>query len=98
MIAVTERTRSRAQVYGIEIDRYLAQSRERSPIEFAHPAKTDQAVQQSVDENSEREAVIDRRALEAKALQHAMGKADLDAIRNETGKFERQYRLILLGD
>jgi conjugative relaxase-like TrwC/TraI family protein len=90
--------RSRAQVYGIEIDRYLAQSRERSPIEFAHPAKTDQAVQQSVDENSEREAVIDRRALEAKALQHAMGKADLDAIRNETGKFERQYRLILLGD
>ena len=90
--------RSRAQVYGIDIERHLAQSRERGPIQFGHTAKADEAVRQSVDENSEREAVIDRRALEAKALQHAMGNGDLAAIRTETRKFERQRRLISIGD
>jgi conjugative relaxase-like TrwC/TraI family protein len=88
--------RSRAQVYGIETDRYLAQSRQRVGIELPYPPKIEEAVRQSLAENSDREAVIDRRALEAKALQHAMGKADLDAIRNETQSLERQRRLISL--
>ncbi len=89
---------SRAQAYGIEVALHLAQSRERSPIQLGHTAKAEEAIRQSIDENSEREAVIDRRALEAKALQHAMGKADLDAIRNEARKFEGQGRLISTGD
>lgn len=90
--------RSRSQIYGIEIDRHLAQSRERGPIPFGHIEKAQEAVRQSIAENSEREAVIDRRALEARALQHAMGKADIDAIRGETRRVERQLSLISVGD
>src|SRR5438445_3175451 len=51
---------SRAQAYGIEVDLHLAQSRERGPIHFGHAAKAEEAIRQSIDENSEREAVIDR--------------------------------------
>ena len=33
-------------------------------IQFRHPEKAEEAIRQSIDENIEREAVIDRRALE----------------------------------
>jgi conjugative relaxase-like TrwC/TraI family protein len=66
--------RSRAQEYGIQVEHYLLQSCERGSIQFLYPEKAEAAVRQSINENIEREAVIDRRALEAKALQHAMGK------------------------
>ena len=46
---------------------------------------------------TEREAVIDRRALEATALQHAMGHADLDGIRREIAADERRHILIRAG-
>jgi len=88
--------RSRAQSYGIEVGHLLAQSRERGL--FHYPAMAEEAVRQSIAENSEREAVIDRRALEAKALQHAMGKTDLDAVRRESRRVEREHRLISVGD
>ena len=87
--------RSRALQYGIEVERLLSQSRERGPIQFRHPEKAGEAIRQSIDENSEREAVIDRRALEAKALQHAMGKADLDRIRARVERFSENGQLIV---
>jgi conjugative relaxase-like TrwC/TraI family protein len=90
--------RSRAQEYGIQVERYLSQSRERGPIQFRYPEKAEEAIRQSIDENSEREAVIDRRALEAKALQHAMGQADLHRIRAESERFRQNGRLIVAGD
>ena len=90
--------RSRAQEYGIEVERHLSQSRERGPIQFRHPEKAGEAIRQSIDENIEREAVIDRRALEAKALQHAMGQADLHRIRAESERFQQDGRLIVAGD
>jgi conjugative relaxase-like TrwC/TraI family protein len=90
--------RSRAQEYGIEIERHLSQSYERGPIQFRHPEKAGEAMGQSIDENIEREAVIDRRALEAKALQHAMGQTDLHRIRAESERFQQNGRLILAGD
>src|SRR5580698_4359947 len=46
---------------------------------------------------TEREAVIDRRALEAAALQHAMGCADLDGVRKEIAADERRHILIRAG-
>ena len=82
--------RSRAQQYGIEVERHLSQSRERGPLQHRHPEKAEEAVRHSIDENIEREAVIDRRALEAKALQHAMGSVELDQIRVESQRFERE--------
>jgi conjugative relaxase-like TrwC/TraI family protein len=46
---------------------------------------------------TERAAVIDRRALEATALQHAMGHADLDGIRREIAADERRHILVRAG-
>src|SRR5229473_403340 len=48
--------------------------------------------------NGVREAVIDRRALEARALQHAMGQTDLHLIRIESERFRQDGRLIVAGD
>jgi hypothetical protein len=96
--ALKEEWRSRAQEYGIQIERYVAQSRERGPIQFRYPEKAEEAMRQSIDENSEREAVIDRHALEAKALQHAMGKADLHRVRFESERLQQDGRLIPAGD
>ena len=90
--------RSRALQYGIEVERLFSQSRDRRPIQFRHPEKAGEAIRQSIDENSEREAVIDRRALEAKALQHAMGQADLHRIRVESERFQQNGRLVVAGD
>jgi hypothetical protein len=90
--------RSRAQEYGIQVEHYLLQSRERGSIQFLYPEKAAAAVRQSIDENIEREAVIDRRALEAKALQHAMGQADLHQVRVESECFHQDGRLIVAGD
>ena len=46
---------------------------------------------------TEREAVIDRRALESAALQHAMGHADLDGIRRAVAEAEQRHALIRAG-
>jgi AAA domain len=75
----------------------LSQSREHGPIQFRHPEKAREAIRQSIDENGEREAIIDRRALEAKALQHAMGSVELDQIRTESERFHQDGRLIVAG-
>ena len=96
--SLKEEWRSRAQQYGIGVERLLSRSRERGPIQFRHPEKAVEAVCQSIDENSEREAIIDRRALEAKALQHMMGQADLHRMRVESERFQQNGRLIVAGD
>ena len=90
--------RSRALQYGIEVERLLSQSHERGPIQFRYPEKAGEAIRQSINENSEREAVVDRRALEAKALQHAMGQAGLHRIRLESERFQQNGRLIVASD
>jgi conjugative relaxase-like TrwC/TraI family protein len=90
--------RSRAQEYDIQVERYFSQSRHRGPIEFRDLRKAEQAVHQSIDENIDREAVVDRRALEAKALQQAMGQTDLSRIRIESERFQQDGRLIVAGE
>ncbi|MBF6558759.1 MAG: relaxase domain-containing protein [Candidatus Binataceae bacterium] len=76
-------------------------------IQLAHPSGYVQSVsaqrsvadalEYSVAHNTEREAVIDRRALEATALQHAMGKADLEQVRRVADAWERDNKLIRIG-
>ena len=90
--------RSRAQEYGIQVEHYLLQSRERGSIQFLYPERAESAVRHSIDDNIEREAVIDRRALEWRALQHGMGQADLHSIRAESERFQESGRLIVAGD
>jgi conjugative relaxase-like TrwC/TraI family protein len=89
--------RSRAQEYGITFERYLSQSSELVMI-HRDLNKAEEAVRQSIAENGEREAVIDRRALEARALQHGMGSIQLDQIRTQSQRFEQNGALIAVGD
>jgi conjugative relaxase-like TrwC/TraI family protein len=90
--------RSRARQYGIEVKRQISDSRERGPLQHRPPEKAEEAVRHSIEENAEREAVVDRRALEARALQHAMGAVELEQIRTESKRFERSGLLIAAGD
>jgi conjugative relaxase-like TrwC/TraI family protein len=90
--------RLRAEKYGIEVERHLSQSRERGHIRLRFPEKAGEAIRHSIDNNIEREAVIDRRALESRALQHGMGQADLHSIRAESERFQQSGRLIVAGD
>src|SRR5208337_3487877 len=69
----------------------------RGPSQAISPAATEEAVRFSVAHNTEREAVTDRRALERTALQYAMGIADLESVRRETGVWESRGDLIALG-
>jgi ATP-dependent exoDNAse (exonuclease V) alpha subunit len=55
-------------------------------------------VRLSAAHNTEREAVIDRRALEATALQNLMGAADLDQVRAESERHEQAAELIQVGN
>jgi conjugative relaxase-like TrwC/TraI family protein len=64
--------RVRAREYGINFER------KHSAIEPASRVELESAVRFALAHPTEREAVIDRRALEAAALQHAMGRADLN--------------------
>ena len=68
--------RDRAGEYGIKLERPTGYV-QATPDQTAIAA----ALEYSVAHNTEREAVIDRRALEATALQHAMGRANLEQVR-----------------
>ena len=80
--------RVRAREYGINFQR------RHSAIEPASRVEVEDAVRFALAHTTEREAVIDRRALEAAALQHAMGRADLDEIRNENRRRQERGQLL----
>ena len=89
--------RARADEYGIEVDRHLSHSRARGPIEPGAGQNAEEAVRYSIAQNSEREAVIDRRTIEATALQHAMGSVELGQVRAESQHFEQAGHLVAVG-
>ncbi len=66
----------------------------RAAIEPASRAEAEDAIRFALAHTTEREAVIDRRALEAAALQHAMGRADLSQIRNENRRSQERGQLL----
>ena len=80
--------RVRAREYGTNLQR------QHSAIEPASRAEVENAVRFALAHTTEREAVIDRRALEAAALQHAMGRADLDQVRNENRRSQERGQLL----
>ena len=85
---------TRARHYGIAIERIAEKAHGRDPLGFDKQESVTDSLRYSVAHNIEREAVIDRRALETVALQHAMGKADLSRVRDESERAERSGRLI----
>jgi AAA domain/TrwC relaxase/Viral (Superfamily 1) RNA helicase len=79
----------RERKYGMELARPVPYA----PAVPGHSGVED-ALEYSVAHNTEREAVIDRRALEAAALQHTMGKANLEQVRSEADARKRDGKLI----
>jgi conjugative relaxase-like TrwC/TraI family protein len=86
--------RDRAVLYGIKTESIAITARQRGAVTMERGETADEAVRFSVEHNTEREAVIDRRALEAGALQQAMGRADLDGIRERRTEWEKRGSLI----
>jgi len=80
--------RVRAREYGINFQR------QHSAIEPASRVEVENAVRFALAHTTEREAVIDSRALEAAALQHAMGRADLNEVRNENRRSQERGQLL----
>jgi len=80
--------RVRAHEYGINFHK------KRSASEPATRVEVKDAVGFALAHTTEREAVIDSRALEAAALQHAMGRADLNEVRNENRRSQERGQLL----
>ena len=89
-----EEWRSRAQGYGIRFERH---SHTQAAFRVPTQARIEEALRFAVAHGTEREAVIDRRALEATALQYSMGAIDLDELRRESRAWEERRALIALG-
>ena len=88
-----EEWRVRARDYGIRFEHH---SHTRAAVRVPAQARIEDALRFAVAHSTEREAVIDRRALEATALQYAMGAIDLDKLRRESAAWEERRALIAL--
>src|SRR5277367_6610588 len=88
--------KARAHDHRIALAEISERALARGPSQAVSPTATEEAVRFSVAHNTEREAVTDRRALKRTALQYAMGIADLESVRRETGVRESRGDLIAL--
>lgn len=84
----------RARGYGITLQR------QHSAIEFQPASKTEveDAVRFALAHGTEREAIIDRRALETTALRHTMGRVVLDQVRDESRQQQERGEIIALAN
>ena len=84
----------RAQEYGIT----LQLQHQHSAAEFRPASKTEveDAVRFALAHGTEREAVIDLRTLETTALRHAMGRAVVDQVRDESRQLQKSGEVIVL--
>jgi conjugative relaxase-like TrwC/TraI family protein len=92
--ALVAEWRERAVAYGIDAHRIAMAARERGPAEEEGAEIIDEAVRFSRLHNTEREAVIDRRALETSALQHGMGRSAPERVRGWIALEQERQQLI----
>lgn len=85
--------RMRARNYGIRLEQHFHIE---ATVPVPAQVRTEEALRFAVAHSTEREAVIDRRAMEATALQYAMGAIDLDKLRRESTVWEERRALIAL--
>lgn len=88
--------RQRAAAYGIDAQRIALAAAQRGPAATEDAVAVEEAVRFSRLHNTEREAVIDRRALETSALQHAMGPATPQRVREWIAMEQERGQLILI--
>ena len=86
--------RARAAAYGIKFEQVLCAARGREPSLRYTPEHAETALRFSIDHHTEREAVVDRRQLEAGALRYGMGRVDLDRLRGAMRRWQSGGRLI----
>jgi ATP-dependent exoDNAse (exonuclease V) alpha subunit len=86
--------RDRAREYGIDAGAHLRLARARGAGQGDYNTEAGAAITFAAKHTTEREAVVDRRALEAAALAHAMGRGDLDGVRQAIKDSEQQRSLI----
>ena len=85
----------RAVEHGIDTRLIRRQAWQRGPIRPGNERQVaEEALGFAAAHTTEREAVIDRRELEAAALEHAMGRADLDGVRAQMTREQVAHRLI----
>ena len=89
--------KDRAIAYGIDAQAHFGMALGRGNGHQRNDADAQSAVAFARTHTTEREAVIDRRTLEAAALQHAMGRADLDGVRQAIAADEQRHTLIRAG-
>lgn len=88
-----EEWRVRAREYGIAFQRQ--RSAESDPVS---KVEVESAIHFALAHAIEREAVIDRRILEAAALQHSMGRTSLDLVRDEGHQRQEHGELIVVAN
>jgi conjugative relaxase-like TrwC/TraI family protein len=84
----------RAHEYGIDVRAHYRQALRNGNQASGHNAEAGAAITFAAKHTTEREARGDRRALEAAALAHAMGKADLQGVRQAIKDSEQQRTLM----
>jgi conjugative relaxase-like TrwC/TraI family protein len=88
----------RALEQGIDTQKLCREAWQRGPISAGNQRTlAEDALDFSRTHTTEREAVIDRRELEAAALQHGMGRTDLDAVRLQMTREQAERRLVPAG-
>ncbi len=88
---------ARALEYSIDARAHLWQALGRGDVHRGNGADSQAALDFARLHTMEREAVIDRRALEAAALQHGMGRVDLAGVCKEIAAGEQGHSLIRAG-
>jgi ATP-dependent exoDNAse (exonuclease V) alpha subunit len=83
---------------GLDTNQIRREAWQRGPLlHDANGFGSRDAVDFGLAHTTEREAVIDRRELEAAALQHSMGRTDLDAVRAQMAREQQAHRLVAAG-
>jgi len=95
--ALKQEWKKRAVDLGIDTVAHVHLARSRGGELQDHNTETVSAIAFAARHTTEREAVVDRRQLEAAALQHAMGRVDLDGIRLSINQAEQTHTLIRAG-
>ena len=95
--ALKQEWRERAADLGIDVQAHYRLAQARGGGQGDHNAEAAPAISFASKHTTEREAVVDRRQLEAAALQHAMGRADLDGVRQAIQQAEQARTLLRAG-
>jgi conjugative relaxase-like TrwC/TraI family protein len=86
--------KERAAEYGIDARQLLWEALGRGDLRHGTDADAREALDFAIADRTDREAVVDRRALEVAALRHGMGRITIDALHRHMERFQADQRLI----